>query len=216
MQASVCEYLVSYGNAGDFGRFAADDSDPNELGDEVVVRGPLGLATGIVMCRATAGHERFLSRTLRGELLHRVGAGDRNAIEEAIARGHQIFEQGRRLVQELGLPLEIVDVESSLDGKQAVVHHLRREECDCRPLVSRLSRSFDVYIVMENLAEPQTPSENEGCGRPDCGQGHGGCSSCSSGGGCGTCGKGTTSSEVSAYLAGLRERMEQSSRTPLL
>jgi hypothetical protein len=216
MQANVCEYLVSYGNAGDFGRFTADCSESYEHGDEVVVRGPLGLETGIVMCRATAGHERFLSRTLRGELLRRVGASDRGAIEGAISRGHQIFEHGRRLVQELGLPLEIVDVESSLDGKQAVVHHLRREECDYRALVSRLSRSFDVFIVMENLAEPQTPPEEGGCGRPDCGKGEGGCGSCGTGGGCGTCGKGTTSSEVSTYLAGLRERMEQSSRTPLL
>ena len=216
MQANVCEYLVSYGNAGDFGRFTADCSESYEHGDEVVVRGPLGLETGIVMCRATAGHERFLSRTLRGELLRRVGDSDRGAIEEALALGHRIFEQGRLVVQELGLPLEIVDVESSLDGNQAVVHHLRREECDYRPLVSRLSRSFDVFIVMENLAEPQMPSQEAGCGRPDCGQGHGGCSSCASGGGCGTCGKGTSSSEVSAYLAGLRERLEQSTRTPLL
>lgn len=208
------DYLVSYGNAGDFGRFRAVASVRYERGDEVVLKTSSGLEVGVVMCPSTPGHERFLSRTPLGELLRPVSTEDRKSIENGRVLAQRIFEHGCALAVELTLPLEIVDVEPSLDGKRAIVHHLRRQDCDYRALVSRLSRAFDVFIVMENMALPTLP-EDSGCGRPDCGQGGGGCTSCGSGG-CGTCGKGTSAGEVSAYLAGLRDAMERSDRTPLL
>jgi cell fate regulator YaaT (PSP1 superfamily) len=211
------DYLVTYGRSGDFGRFRAAGDCSYRRGDRVVVSTAHGLDLGSVLCRTLAGHEMFLSRTLLGEVVRPVNDDDERTARASEARAQELFDEGRRLARELALPLEIVDVEVLLDGGQAVVHHVRAD-CDYRALVSRLSRHYGVVIVMNNLALPREPAGHDGagCGRPDCGQGGGGCSSCGSSGGCGTCGKGTTPDQVASYLLGLREQMEQRARTPLL
>ncbi|HEV3263128.1 MAG TPA: PSP1 C-terminal domain-containing protein [Gemmataceae bacterium] len=211
------EYLVSYGHSGDFARFRCGADAAYRRGDRVVVRSHQGLELGVVLCPATDGHARFLNRTARGELLRMAGGEDERAAEQSRRRGQHMFEDGRRLVAELGLPLEILDVEVLLDGTQAVVHHLRGDECDYRPLVSGLSKLYEILVTMQNLAVPKEPAA-AGCGKPGCGQagGGGGCSSCGSGG-CGTCGKATSREEVAGYLAGLRQPAKASdARTPLL
>ncbi|MBV9123895.1 MAG: hypothetical protein JO112_11105 [Planctomycetes bacterium] len=216
------EYLVSYGRFGEFGRFRPVEETTYQRGDQVVVRSHQGLELGTVLCLATAGHGRFLSRTAQGELLRPATGEDQSRAQRLSEQGQQLFQEGRRLAAELALPLEILDVEILLDGKQAIVHHLRRQECDYRALVSGLSRHFDLRIIMQNLSLPAEPEEGHGhggCGRPDCGQegGGGGCSSCGSGGGCGTCGKATKKEEVADYLSHLRETMrEPPMRTSLL
>jgi cell fate regulator YaaT (PSP1 superfamily) len=211
------EYLVSYGKSGEFARFRPVGSDSFRRGDRVVVRTHQGLEMGLVLCPANIGHAPFLSRTSRGELLRRVTEEDEQAVEETRRRGRQIFDDGRRLAGELGLPLEILDVELLLDGQQAIIHHIRREECDFRPLVSTLSKKYDVLVTMQNLALPKT-EESIGCGKPDCGQvnGGGGCTSCGTNGGCGTCGKGVKKEDVAAHLLALRQMMESRARTSLL
>jgi hypothetical protein len=159
------------------------------------------------------GHTRFLARTAVGIILRRLEADDERKLQLLEERGQSLFEHARRLVEELDLPLEIVDVELLLDGRQALIHHLRRVECDYRPLVSTLARTHDVLITMQNLATPAVLEE--GCGKPGCGHGAGGCSSCGSGG-CSTCSQGAKKEEVAAYLSRLRQGMESSTRTPLL
>ena len=81
------------------------------------------------------------------------------------ARGFEVGENRSAFADRL----EIIDVEVFLDGSQATIHHLRREECDYRPLVSTLSKKHDLLVVMSNLAQPQEPEgkdEHGGCGKP--------------------------------------------------
>jgi hypothetical protein len=215
------EYLVSYGTAGDFSRFRTVAATAYQRGDRVVVRSPQGIELGVVLCPATEGHGRFLSRTALGELLRLATPEDEATAANIRARSQSLFDDAQRLVAELNLPLEIIDVEILLDGRQANVQHLRRQDCDYRPLVSALSRKHDLLILMHNLALPAEVSDHAlGCGKPDCGQvGGGGCSSCGSGGGCsaGGCGQTARKEDVTAYLAGLRRQMEsRPARTSLL
>jgi cell fate regulator YaaT (PSP1 superfamily) len=212
------EYLVSFGAAGDFSRFRAIGPQTYTRGDRVVVRSHQGLELGVVLCPTTADHERFLSHTAVGELLRLANRDDECASARTRELGRQIFEDGRRLTTELGLPLEIVDVEVLLDGRQANIYHLRPGDCDYRPLVSELASRHDILISMQNLAQPAEEKTN-GCGKPDCGQtGGGGCSSCGPGGGCsaGSCGKHMEKEQVAEYLAGLKPQTADHSRVALL
>jgi cell fate regulator YaaT (PSP1 superfamily) len=195
----MSEYLVSYGRSGDFGRFHAEDALTLQRGDRVVVRTEEGTEIGTVLCLSEPGHARYLSRTAQGRLLRRSSDEDERRRVEMEERGQAIFEHARALVEQLALPLEILDAEVLLDGKQVALHHLRREECDYRPLVSGIARAFDVRVIMHNLFVPEEPVV--GCGEPNCGAGAGGCTSCSTEGGCGSCGKGHKESDVAAYLA---------------
>jgi cell fate regulator YaaT (PSP1 superfamily) len=214
------EYLVSYGSSGEFSRFRAVVPRDYPRGERVIVRSYQGLEVGTVLCRATPAHEPFLARTAVGQLLRPCTPEDVRALGRARAQALDIALHARQFARELELPLEILDAEVLLDGSQAIVYHLRRADCDYRPLVSRLARLHDVLITMQNLAlsEPlEDHAGGEGCGKPDCGKASGGCSSCASGGcSSGTCGAGLKKEDVAAYLASLRNRMDQAARVSLL
>jgi hypothetical protein len=209
---SGVEYLVSFGRSGDFGRFRAPVSLSCRRGDRVVIRTEQGVELGIVLCPAEGGHARFLSRTAEGELLRHAGPEDELQATRLQTLGDAIFEHACALVVQLHLPLEVVDVDVLFDGKHALLYHLRREECDYRPLVSSVARAFDLHVVMQNLFVPTEAVH--GCGEPDCGGGN--CSSCGSGGGCSTCGKGAKAEEVGRYLATLHSSGGVAQRHPLL
>jgi hypothetical protein len=214
----VREYILSYGTAGDFGRFYPVKPLICRRGNRAVVRSHRGLELGAVLCEATPGHAVHLPNTTVGQLLRLAGADDERTADQMRERGQLIFERARGLAAELGLPLEILDVEVLLDGQQAILHHLRCGDCDVRPLVSGLSREHEIQVALHDLSRQNaTEAEEEhGCGRPDCGRtgGGGGCSTCATGGGCGTCGSGKEP-DMKAYFSGLREQMA-ASRVPLL
>jgi cell fate regulator YaaT (PSP1 superfamily) len=209
------EYLVSFGRAGDFGRFRAPPACNFRRGDRVVVRQDDGLEVGTILCPVQPGHTRYLARTAVGRIVRSLNADDEIALETSTERGHRLFNEARRLVEELDLPLEVVDVEIAFDGRRAVVHHLRRVECDVRPLVRALAQTCDLEILLQNLSLPEALDDDPGCGRPDCGKGSGGCTSCGTGG-CSTCSQGTKKEDVAAYLTRLRDGMERGPRTSLL
>jgi hypothetical protein len=214
------EYLVTYGQSGDFSRFRCASPDRYQRGDRVIVRSPQGLEVGVVMCPVTSAHGHYLSERAAGELLRPVTEEDEQTLETLREQGRRIFDDARRLAGELSIPVEILDVDVLFEGRQAVLYHLRPENCDYRPLVRALSKTHDLLLTMQNLALPMMDpggEEEHGCGRPDCGHGAGGCSSCSSGGcSAGSCGAGLKKETVTAYLAGLRQQMEHRARTPLV
>jgi cell fate regulator YaaT (PSP1 superfamily) len=207
------EFLLSYGNMGEFGRFRSAAPLSCERGTMVVLRSHRGLELGVVLCAATPGHAQFLPNTTVGQMVRLAGPEDVRQAEAMSQRGRSIFEEGRRLVAELGLSLELLDVEVTLDGEQAILHHLPWGEFDERDLVSALARSYDLRIRLHSLkteAEPESEEEH-GCGREDCGRVSG--DGCGSNGGCATCGS-SQPRDLKAYFADLRQQMHQ--RTPLL
>jgi hypothetical protein len=214
---NAVEYLLRYGLAGDFGRFRPVRPLTCRRGDRAVVRSRRGLEIAEVLQEATPRHATFLPNTSVGQLLRLCGPEDEETAARMWERGQQLFERGGQLARELGLPLELIDVEVLLDGQHAVLHHLRWEECDVRPFVSTLAREYDVTVTLDDLTRPpDAPAREEeqhGCGRAGCGS-RGGCGSCGSGGGCSSCGSAGVP-DVQAYFAGLRAKMEQR-RTPLL
>ncbi len=210
------EYLVSHGKSAVLGRFAAPPRLTCQRGDRVVVRSARGLEIGAVLCAATARHARLLGRASTGELLRRADPQDEEQARRRRDVAERLFADGRRLAAELALPLEILDVEVLLDGRQAFVQHLSWAECDYGPFVATLGQMHGLEVLMEDLALPQPAEEHGSCGEPGCGRAAGGsgCTSCGSGG-CGSCGAGKV--DMTAYFAHLRTKMEQQpQRVPLL
>src|SRR5262245_57559591 len=126
----VSEYLISHGGSGALGRFAPQPPLECGRGDRVVVESRRGLELGVVLCPVTPRHARLLPDPAVGRLIRRAGAEDEEAARRLRARSHQLFADGRRLAAELRLPIEILDVELLLDGRRAVVQHLRWAGCD--------------------------------------------------------------------------------------
>jgi cell fate regulator YaaT (PSP1 superfamily) len=214
---AIREYLLSYGTIGDFGRFRPFQPLVCARGDRAVVRSHRGLELATVLCETAPGHALFLPNTSVGELLRLAGRDDEITAEQARQRGQLLCEQARELAVEQGLPLEVLDVDVLLDNQHAIVQYLGWDEFDPRPFVSRLSTQFELHITLQDLSPHQDFAEEElGCGKPGCGKtAGGGCSTCGTGGGCSTCGS-AKPDEVQTYFAGLREKMGQAARTPLL
>src|SRR5579883_730481 len=199
------EYLVGYGLTGEFGRFRSARPLTCERGDRVVVRTHRGVEAGQVLRAAEAGHARFLPNTTVGQLLRPFAEDD--ARTEAGLRDRRPAIRGRasQLAEEIGLPLQVLDVEILLDGEHAVLHLLRGADCDVRPFVSTLSREFDLHVLLADLTRPGEAALHEaeeehaehGCG--SCGS-DGGCGSCGSGG-CGSCGTVVPAAADAAHFA---------------
>jgi cell fate regulator YaaT (PSP1 superfamily) len=206
------EYLVTYSQTGEIGRFQSAAVLDCQRGDRVVVRTPRGLELGAVLCDATERHATLLEGKAVGELLRRATSED-DAIAAGIReRSRRLLDDVRRMTAELVLPLEVLDVEITLDGHRVTLYHLRWAECDERPLVSALSKKYEAMVSMRDLA---LPAGANACGRPDCGNQGGNCTTCGTGG-CSTgCGSKALSQEVQEYFRGLRQKMEQHNRVPL-
>jgi cell fate regulator YaaT (PSP1 superfamily) len=210
---SAQEYLLSYGCTGEFGRFRTTMALNCRRGDRTVIRTHRGLELGVVLCPATVGHAHFLPNTTVGHLLRLASPADEQAAEEVRRRSEALFEDSRRLAEEFGLPLEVLDAEILLDGEHAILHHVHWAEFDERGLVSGLSRAHGLHVRLHTLrAEAEAEAEEEGCGRENCGRKGGG--DCGSGGGCSTCGS-CKPADLKAHFAQLREQMEQR-RVPLV
>ncbi len=178
------EYLLSFGNAGEFGRFRSDQPLACRRGDRVVVRSHRGLEIGVVMCAANQGHTRLLADRHIGQILRLATPQDDQTAQRMRERSQRLFEDGRRFTAELGLPMEILDAEVLLDSRQAVLHYLRWADSDPRPLMDQLSVRYRLLITLNDLALPSSKPDVEehelaGCGLAGCGSS--GCGSCKHG-----------------------------------
>jgi len=218
--SSACEYLVSHGKSGAFGRFAAALPLACERGAKVVVQSQRGLELGSVLCQATARHARLLGDTSVCALLRQATPLDEATAARMELLGQTLFAEGRSLAAEMGIAVEVLDVEVLLDGQHAIVQHLSSEQSDLTPFALALAQRHPINIFLENLAiahEAALPEEEAhgGCGEPGCGRASGGgCTSCGTGGGCSSCGTGKV--DMTAYFAHLRSKMENQQRRPLL
>jgi cell fate regulator YaaT (PSP1 superfamily) len=207
-------YLVQYGKCGFVGRFRPAGAEPHARGDRVVVRSRRGLELGTVLCEPAA---RFDAPD-DGDLLR--AATDADAAAES--RTSELLAAAQARVEELGLPLALVDAEMLLDGS-AVVQGLPWAECDASVLFEELTARFGGPVRLLDLSRGEVAKDElqHGCGKPGCGSESGGCSSCGTGGGCstGSCSRGSVKSadDLTAYFRGLREQMERQTngRTPL-
>jgi hypothetical protein len=181
-----------------------------------VVQTRRGLELGTVLCEPAS---RFGAPD-DGDLVR--PATDAEA-EPGESRGSELLAAAQARADELALPLAIVDVEMLLDGS-AVLHGLPWAECDATALFEELSAQFSFPVRLLDLSRgPVAKDEpSHGCGKPDCGSGSGGCSSCGTGGGCatGSCSRGSVKSadDLTAYFRDLRAKMEDHvhGRTPLV
>lgn len=171
------EYLLSYGTMGELGRFQPVTPLACRRGDRVVIRSQRGLEIGVVLCEA--GPQKLIEHLPSGQLLRLADRDDLEADSRVRQRGRQLFEDARREAVDLGLPLEVLDVELTLDGTAAVIHYLKVGDGDPRPFMDRLADKYHLRISLHDVA-PVKAVGPSGCGS-------GGCGACGSAGGCGSC-----------------------------
>jgi hypothetical protein len=175
-------YLLNYGKTAEFGRFLSESTSVLSRGDCVVIQSLRGLELGMVL-RAAPGSESALAEIpASGTILRPATLEDRSRTGDLHHRCQSLFKESRQLAESLGLPLEIVDTEILLDGRNAYLHYLSRSRFDARPLIEALSDRHILLVRLHNLIEES--HEEEGCS--SCSNHGGGCGNCP-GGGCSSC-----------------------------
>lgn len=201
-------FVVSHGKSGAVGCFSAQTPMHLDRGDRVVVESVRGLEVGEVLGEANQAQMRLLGPQLAGYLLRPLSPADATQWQQLQDQGQQLIDAANGC----GYSLTILDADVLLDG-QCVLQYLAAQEEDWAPLIERLAKVYAGPIRLENLAIPKEKEpEHAGCGKPDCGQSEGGCSTCSTGGCGSSCGTGPV--DLKPYFSHLREKMDQ--RIPLV
>jgi hypothetical protein len=206
MIQSATEYLVSFGKSGEFGRFASEEPLACGRGDSLVIETSRGLELGQVIRRSDPEHARLMGGGAAGRIIRRPTQKDLELRDGLRARGQKLFDDARHRAGYLGLPLEIVDAEILLEGRQAVLHILRWGEADLKPLTDAFIHSHGLLTLIHDLALPTSPEEpasdhaEHGCNSGGCGSGGCGSGGCGSGG-CGSCSSGGCSSTAHTHTA---------------
>lgn len=177
-------YLIAYGIDRRFRPFAADPALALRRGDRVILRTARGIEMGDVMCPLPPGP----TDEPPGLVLRIASEEDHAHHEQLAVEAQGAIALAEQTALDLRMPMQIVDVEAIADPKR-LVFHVVFDDLDVRPLVSRLSTTYEAFVDLINLAKPRAG----GCG--SCGSG--GCGS----GGCGSCGDGGCGSGCAAPLA---------------
>ena len=91
--------------------------------------------------------------------------------EEAKSREHATMIQSRQIAKDLGLQMEIGDVEYQGDGNKAIFYYIADERVDFRQLIKVLADVFHVRIEMKQIGARQEAGRIGGtgpCGRELC------------------------------------------------
>jgi len=182
--------VVRYGRRGQVGEFPYDGDARPGCGSKMVARTPRGVEI-VEMLTTTCGNSGCGKSISRKELLEYIdqsGGRDfpfaregrilRLASAEDLARWSSIrarYERHTReikgRVQELGLPMRVVEVEPILGGETVTVHFFSETRVDFRDLVHELAGLFKARIEMMVAGardEARLVADYERCGQHCC------------------------------------------------
>ena len=164
-------YVVRYGAMRQLGAFSARDNVPYVRGDEVVVRTPRGLEVGEILIPADADALERLSGAPHGQVLRKMTSDDINEWAHIQREDAQRFETCQRHVRQLGLNMDLVDVEHLFGGERVIVYYVAEQRVDFRELVRKLASEFQTRIEMRQIGvrdEARLLADYGDCGKPVC------------------------------------------------
>jgi len=165
------KYVVRFGTMRSLGVMAARGGDRHERGAQVVARTNRGLEVGEVLCEASEQAISNLKNPTHGQILRTMTAEDLNEASHIRAQEADEFTTCKRMVDELGLQMELVDMEHLFGGERIVIYYLAEERVDFRDLVKMLAAEFQTRIEMRQIGvrdEAKLLADYGDCGKPVC------------------------------------------------
>lgn len=163
------EFVVRCGSMRTLGVMAA--KQPYRYGDEVIVRTDRGTEIGTVLCEATPTAIDSMTEPTQGRIVRRVSEDDRSQWRHLESKTRDDIVVCQRCVDQLGLRMELVDVERILGGERMVIYFLADQRVDFRQLVRELAKEFQTRIEMRQVGvrdEAKLLADYGDCGQPIC------------------------------------------------
>lgn len=142
-----------------------------DYGDRVVVSSERGTETGVVLCAATPVALEQVEQPAAGSIVRLMTSDDELRWRSQQEKTEQDAELCSRLVKELGLQMQIVDVERLLGGDRIVFYFLADKRVDFRVLVRQLASELRTRIEMRQIGvrdEAKLLADYGDCGKPVC------------------------------------------------
>jgi cell fate regulator YaaT (PSP1 superfamily) len=165
------KYVVRYGAMRSLGVLSTRGGDRYPRGARVIVRTGRGLEAGDILCEATEDALDQMKDLGHGQVLREMTSEDSNELAHIQSRETDEFEICKRHVQQLGLAMELVDLEHLFGGERIIVYYLAEQRVDFRELVKRLAAEFQTRIEMRQIGvrdEAKLLADYGDCGKPVC------------------------------------------------
>ncbi len=169
------KYVVRHGEMRHIGVFSAAHGQTFARGTQVVARTSRGLEAGEVLCVADDEVIGRLSDARPGQILRPRSTDDENELRKLGEQQRQEYEICRERIRELGLDMQLVDVEHLFGGERIVVYYLSEGRVDFRALVKVLASEFQTRIEMRQIGvrdEAKLLADYGDCGQPVCCNNH--------------------------------------------
>jgi cell fate regulator YaaT (PSP1 superfamily) len=165
------KYVVRFGTMRSLGVMSARGGDLHDRGTQVVARTNRGMEAGEVLCEASENAIANLKNPSHGQILRTMTAEDVNEAFHIRAQEADEFTTCKRTVAELGLQMELVDLEHLFGGERIVIYYLAEDRIDFRDLVKQLAAEFQTRIEMRQIGvrdEAKLLADYGDCGKPVC------------------------------------------------
>lgn len=169
------KYVVRYGLMRAIGVLSARGNERLKRGTKVVARTDRGLEVGEVLCPANDKTGEQLNNPSHGQILRKMSTEDSNELIHMASQARDEFEICKKYVRELGLEMDLVDLEHVFGGERIVIYYLAEERVDFRELVRRLASEFQTRIEMRQIGvrdEAKLLADYGDCGKPVCCNSH--------------------------------------------
>ncbi|HMP79383.1 MAG TPA: regulatory iron-sulfur-containing complex subunit RicT [Pirellulaceae bacterium] len=164
-------YIVRFGAMRELGAMSSRQDAIYRRGAEVVVRSPRGMEIGQVLCEATENALRQMERYASGTIWRAVTSEDALQMSKILGLRPPRIATCERLIEELQLPMKLVDIEQLLGGERVIVYYVSEERIDFRELVKRLAGEFQTRVEMHQIGvrdEAKLLADYGDCGKPVC------------------------------------------------
>jgi cell fate regulator YaaT (PSP1 superfamily) len=153
------------------GVFATRGNEKYKRAGRVIARTNRGLEAGEILCEATDEAVQYLKDPASGQILRAMTAEDDNELAHLKSQENAEFQSCRRLVERLGLPMQLVDMERLFGGERVVIYYLAEQRVDFRQLVKELAGELQTRIEMRQIGvrdEAKLLADYGDCGKPVC------------------------------------------------
>jgi cell fate regulator YaaT (PSP1 superfamily) len=153
------------------GVFSTRGTEKYKRAARVIARTNRGLEAGEVLCEATDDAVQYLKEPPSGQILRAMTAEDDNELAHLKAQEGAEFQACQKLVQRLGLDMQLVDIERLFGGERVVVYYLAEQRVDFRQLVKELAGELQTRIEMRQIGvrdEAKLLADYGDCGKPVC------------------------------------------------
>ncbi|RCS40819.1 signal peptidase [Bremerella cremea] len=153
------------------GVFTARAKDEYGRDDKVIIRTKRGLEVGDILCEATDEAVKQLSDPAFGSIMRAMSEEDEKQTQHMSGDIRREIDTVRRVISEMDLPMQLVDIEHLFGGERVVVYYLAEARVDFRDLVKALASELQTRIEMRQIGvrdEAKLLADFGDCGKPVC------------------------------------------------